>query len=187
VRWLSDPARFKVFVGVVLLALAVRLVTDALRPAARARPPTAEGLVVRQFDLERIGYDFAGARHAVRTPAVAALSLAVGVVGGIYGIGGGALLAPFLVSLFRLPVHTVAGATLAGTFATSAAAVLGYTVLAPAHGSAPEWSLGLLFGLGGLAGTYLGARLQPRVPPRPIKLLLAVLCGAAAMRYLLPG
>jgi uncharacterized membrane protein YfcA len=188
VPYLSDPARFKVFVGGVLLVLAARLVTDAARSgAARPRPPAEEGVSVRRFDLARIAYDFGGAHYAVRTSAVAALSLAVGIVGGIYGIGGGALLAPFLVSIFRLPVHTVAGAALAGTLATSTAAVVGYTVLASGHASAPNWPLGLLFGVGGIAGTYLGARLQRRVPPRAIKLALATCCGAAALRYLVPG
>jgi len=189
VRYLSDPARFKLFLGAVLLALGMRLAADAARSrGAQPRPPAAEGVVVRHAGLARIAYEFGGAHCAVPTPAVAALSLAVGIVGGIYGIGGGALLAPFLVSLFRLPVHTIAGAALAGTFVTSAAAVAGYAALAPGQGAAPDWRLGLLFGAGGLAGTYLGARLQRRVPAVAIKLVLAACCGGAALRYLLvPG
>ncbi len=188
-RYLSDPARFKLFLGAVLLGLGVRLLLDAVRSrGAQPRPPAEVGIVMRQFSLARIAYEFAGARYAMHTAALAALSLAVGVVGGIYGIGGGALLAPILVSLFRLPVHTIAGATLAGSFATSAAAVAGYTVLAPGQAAAPDWRLGLLFGAGGLAGTYLGARLQRRVPAGAIKLALAACCGGAALRYLLvPG
>lgn len=42
------------------------------------------------------------------------LCFIVGIVGGIYGIGGGAIVAPFLVTFFGLPVYTVAGATLMG-------------------------------------------------------------------------
>lgn len=188
VHHLSDPARFRLFLGAVLLGLSVRLLIDAARwRGAAARPPSAGGIVVRESSLTRIAYEFAGAHHAVRTLAVAAMSLAVGIVGGIYGIGGGAMLAPFLVSAFRLPVHSIAGATLASTLATSAAAVAGYTVLAPGHTAAPDWRLGLLLGAGGLAGTYLGARLQRRVPAVAIKLVLAACCGAIALRYLVPG
>jgi len=188
VRHLSDPARFRAFMGAVLLALGARLLLAGVRSrGAEPRPPAAEGVVVRQAGLARIAYEFSGVRYQAPTAALAALSLAVGIVGGIYGIGGGALLAPFLVSVFRLPVHTIAGATLAGTFTTSAAAVVGYTVLAPGHGSAPDWRLGLLFGVGGLAGTYLGARLQRRVPAAAINLALAACCGAAALRYLAAG
>lgn len=188
VRHLADPARFKLFLGAVLLALGARLLADAARRGGAAGPPPpGEGVATLEAGLARIAWRFAGARYAVRTAAVAALSLAIGIVGGIYGIGGGALLAPFLVSAFGLPVHSVAGACLAGTFATSAAAVAGFAALGPGEAAAPDWRLGLLFGVGGLAGTYAGARLQPHLPARAIKLALAILCGAAALRYLLAG
>jgi len=45
----------------------------------------------------------------------------VGIVGGVYGIGGGSIIAPFFVSFCGLPVYTVAGAALMGTFVTSIA------------------------------------------------------------------
>ena len=64
------------------------------------------------------------------------LSLIVGLVGGVYGIGGGAIMAPFLVSFFGLPVHAVAGASLFATFLTSVAGVGFYSLLAPLH---PAW------------------------------------------------
>ena len=54
-----------------------------------------------------------------------------GIVGGTYGIGGGAIIAPFFVSWFRLPVHTISGATLMGTFLTSVAGVIFYMIIAP--------------------------------------------------------
>jgi uncharacterized membrane protein YfcA len=51
---------------------------------------------------------------------------------------------------------------------------------------APDWDLGLLFGAGGIAGMYLGARCQHYVPQRTLKLLLAGLMLFLAARYLLP-
>lgn len=186
VHYLSDPLRFKLFLGLVLLYLGVRLVRDTVRrsPARPAPPP--DGILMQERSHRRIAYDFGGTRYAVRTAEVAALSVAVGIVGGIYGIGGGALIAPFLVGLFRLPVHTIAGAALAATFATSAAAVGGYLLVAPdaAVSALPDWRLGILFGLGGLAGTYVGAHLQRLVPARPIQWLLAACTLGPAIGYL---
>ena len=51
-------------------------------------------------------------------PRIVALALAVGVIGGIYGIGGGSLLAPILVAV-GFTVAEVAPAALASTFLTS--------------------------------------------------------------------
>ena len=56
-------------------------------------------------------------------------------------------------------------------------------VLTTAGSIAPDWSLGLLCGLGGLAGGYLGARLQPHLPDTVLRLLLGVLAIALAALY----
>jgi len=48
----------------------------------------------------------------------------------------------------------------------------------------PDWRLGLLFGVGGTLGMYLGARAQRFVPARWIKLILLMAVLAVALRYL---
>jgi hypothetical protein len=74
--------------------------------------------------LRRVTYEFYGEKFDVPVVGVFSLSLIVGIVGGIYGIGGGAIIAPFFVSFFGLPIYTVAGAALMGTFVTSVAGVI---------------------------------------------------------------
>jgi uncharacterized protein len=138
----------------------------------------------------RIEYEYGGKRYAFGTPALLVLSLAVGVVGGIYSIGGGSIIAPFLVTVLGLPVYTVAGATLIGTFVTSVAGVVFFEGLAAAGFGAnaavgPDWLLGLTLGIGGLAGTYVGARLQRYVPEQLIRGVLGALVTILALRYAL--
>jgi uncharacterized membrane protein YfcA len=140
--------------------------------------------------LRRIEYGYDGKSYAFHTSAVFALSLVVGVIGGIYSIGGGSIIAPFLVTVFGLPVYTVAGATLIGTFVTSVAGVTFYELLAATGFGAgmpiaPDWLLGLTLGVGGLAGTYAGARLQSYVPERLIRGVLGMLVTLLALRYIL--
>jgi uncharacterized protein len=190
---LPDPVRFKLFVGLVLLYIGVRTLAGARRRPGEA--PSSGGkarrrharVALRHASWRLIAYDFDGLECRFRPARLLVLSLGVGLIGGIYGIGGGAIIAPFLVTVLRLPVHTVAGAALLGTFATSLGGVVFYQALAPFHPElavAPDWTLGLLFGLGGMAGTYLGARLQKRVPEGAIKVLLGAVLLALAMRYL---
>ena len=126
-------------------------------------------------------------RHRVpHPPAILALGLAVGVIGGIYGIGGGSILGPILVGA-GMPVTVVAPAALAATFLTSVAGVSTYGLLSlTADGPvAPDWAVGVLCGVGGLLGGYLGARLQPRVPERGLRTLLGVLAVGLAVGYLM--
>jgi uncharacterized membrane protein YfcA len=115
---------------------------------------------------------------------IAALAVVVGIVGGIYGIGGGSILGPILVGL-GFSVLEVAPAALAATFLTSAAGVAAYAALSLGFSGevAPDWVLGIGLGLGGLVGGYLGASLQPRLPEGLLRRGLGLLALALGVRY----
>jgi uncharacterized membrane protein YfcA len=130
-------------------------------------------------------------RHDARQipgPQLIALAAIVGCIGGIYGIGGGSILAPILIGSGRHP-REVAPAALASTFVTSVAGVITFTILAiDQHGSvAPDWATGIALGLGGLAGAYTGARIQSRLPDLLIRRIVGILVISIAARYLWSG
>lgn len=156
------PAVFRIIVAAVLLPLGLWLSLRALRPS----PP-------------------ATSRQALSDRATIVLGLAAGTIGGIYGIGGGSLLGPFLAAR-GTPIAQVAPAVLTSTLVTSVAGALSYVVIATVTTGtiAPDWSTGLLCGLGGLIGGYLGAHLQPRLPERALRLLLGTLATALAALYI---
>jgi uncharacterized protein len=214
VVYLPNPKNFKLFAAGVLLYIGVRMVRDllgkktgntnaassekrfqemvrqrrektaGLKTADSALPPVIK---ITHLNLKRMGYTFYDEAFDVSFWGVFALSFVVGIVGGIYGIGGGSIMAPFFVTFLGLPVYTVAGAALMGTFVTSVAGVGFYQWLAyiyPNVSVAPDWSLGILFGLGGMAGMYLGARCQKYVPAKAIKWMLAVIITLTAAKYI---
>ncbi len=187
VFWLPNPNWFKLFVACVLFYIGAQLIRDLLGEKKPERENRKDFMVhVGKFSLKRITYSFQGVSYSCSTGGVFALSLAVGVIGGAYGIGGGAIIAPCLVSWFGLPVHTTSGATLMGTFLTSVAGVIFYSLIAPffpGQSVAPDWLLGLLFGLGGMAGMYLGARCQKFMPAKAIKWMLGLVITGTALNY----
>ena len=198
VRYLPNPAAAKVFVGCVLLYLGWRLFnarptqgSEAVGETPVRFTPFGLDAVVKtkHVSVRRVVYEFRGREYAFSTPAVFTLAAVVGLVGGIYGIGGGAIIAPFVVAAMGLPVYTVAGAALLGTFITSIAGVacfelLGTTTLAAGAPVRPDYLLGSLFGVGGLFGTYVGARIQRFLPERWIRLALAFLVTGVALNYI---
>lgn len=200
VLWLPDPRMFKLFVAIVLLYVGGKLIWDLIKkdPTARTGKPSpasssASGnsnffVEVKEFSLRRIAYTFQGEEYSCPTLGIFTLSFIVGIIGGTYGIGGGAIIAPFFVSWFRLPIHTISGATLMGTFLTSVAGVSFYMLIAPFfpdQSVAPDWLLGFLFGVGGIAGMYFGARCQKRVPATAIKWMLGLVIVGTAVKYML--
>ena len=203
VTGLRDPRHFKLFAAAVLLYIGIKMVRDMLKqqaasaatgkaapsgPLAASYGNPAATVRITESTLRRIGFTFQGENYSVPVSGIFLLCFIVGIVGGVYGIGGGAIVAPFLVTFFGLPVYTVAGAALMGTFVTSVAGVAFYSALAPFYphlSVAPDWMLGVLFGLGGMAGMYLGARCQKFVPEKAIKWMLVTILVGTALKYIL--
>lgn len=196
VYFLPDPRGFKLFVGCVLLYIGLRLIYQVVSKGkspnhqnntAKAGASPA-GLSVQKvsFSWRRTQYEFLGNRYVFSTPAMFFLSFVVGIIGGTYGVGGGAIMAPVCVAVFHLPVYTIAGASLFSTFVSSIAGVAFYSFLpGPAELTrTPDWLLGFLFGVGGFAGIYLGARLQKHMPERFIKAVLGAATLFVALRYI---
>ena len=189
VRYLPDPRSFKFFVGLILLYIGVRVLKKTLQNKEQVPSGREAGFTVSnvRYNMTRMGFDFQGRRVEFSLAAVMTLALVVGVIGGIYGIGGGAIIAPFCVAFLNIPVHTVAGAAIFGTFATSVVGVIIYSLIPFYNGqpAPPDWLLGFLFGLGGLLGMYLGASCQKYVPERVIQAILAIIIFAVSIRYIL--
>lgn len=163
VQFLPGPAVFDLVIAAVLTPLGAWLVLS--RPAPHV-----------------------GSRLRLPLAALVPVSAVVGCVGGIYGIGGGSILAPLLTASGCAPAE-VAPAALGSTFVTSVAGVVTFTILSlHARGSiAPDWPTGIALGLGGLAGGYAGARIQARLPELAIRRMLGVVVIAIGIRYLWAG
>jgi uncharacterized protein len=167
VKVLPGPQVFDLVVAAVLIPLGAWLVLR--RPS---RPDDESDQPVRHIPV----------------PVLIALSAAVGCVGGIYGIGGGSILAPILIGSGRKAAE-VAPAALTSTFVTSVGGVITFTILSINQHApvAPNWPTGIALGVGGLAGGYTGARIQSRLPDVLIRRLVGILVIAIGIRYLVPG
>ena len=206
--YLPDPRLFKLFVGLVLLYIGGRMLYQVIFQRGQETAAEAAETKMRQqatasgsltdlnkpsvrtisWSLSRTEYEFFGERFSFHTVGLFILSLVVGLLGGIYGIGGAAIIAPFIVTFFHLPVHTIAGATLMGACVTSIGGMIFYPLVGPffaqtGQAVSPDWLLGFLFGIGGFVGMYLGASCQKYVPGTIIRPALAVIVSAVGLRY----
>jgi len=211
---LPDPKTFKLFVGCVLLYVGIRLFKELLG-GNKAQSAGAKALeekfntraaemkkernskmtagipadaVVRtiSISLNKVEYEFWGERFSFNTIGMFALAFVVGIIGGAYGIGGGAIIAPFCVAFFHLPIYSIAGATLMGTFITSVAGALFFSVLPATQGVSPmpDWPLGILFGLGGFIGMYFGAKTQKYAPRKFIRIIVGAAILFPAIKFI---
>ena len=214
VLYMPDPRTFKLFVGCMLLYIGLRLLYEMTPRSQRGKRemkaledkfnqqmkkhkeqrsgrisagiPADAVVKTISVSLRKVEYEFWGQRFSFNTIGMLLLAFIVGIIGGTYGIGGGAIIAPFCVAVFHLPIYTVAGAALMATFVTSIAGVFFYSMIPAITGppTAPDWLLGTLFGFGGFFGMYTGARLQKYVPQRFIKLMLGIFITCVAAHYI---
>jgi uncharacterized membrane protein YfcA len=152
---LSGTTQLLLFAGVMLVAAVFML--------GRAVPSGATG-------------EAATPRTARHVAATAIQGLAVGVLTGLVGVGGGFLIVPALVLLAGVPMREAVGTSLAVIAMNSAVGLRGY--LGQAH---VGWAFTTLFAgamvPGMLSGTYL-ARLVPQsVLRRTFAFLLLALGG----------
>ena len=107
------------------------------------------------------------------------LAIVIGMIGAVLGIGGGFLMVPALIYLFRVPTSVVVGTSLFQILFTMLAA----TILHAATNQAVDILLALILILGGVFGAQFGARAARSVRGEWFRLLLALLILAIGARF----
>jgi len=190
VRYLADPKYFKLFVGLVLLYILIRLLKDIFKYSTdESKNKSIGSIEFERTSFSSIKFGFNDKIYQISTFMTLMLSFAVGIVGGAYGIGGGAIVAPFLVAVARFPIYAIAGVSLLSTLVASGAGIIIYIYILPLLSSefipiSPDWLLGLFMGIGGFIGIYLGARSQRYMSARFINIILALSLGFVVVKYI---
>lgn len=115
-------------------------------------------------------------------PLVALAGLGVGILSGLFGIGGGILMVPFMVLALDATQHVAEGTSLLVIIPTAIAGVLSHRrrgYLAFRHAG--------LLALGGLGGAYLGASLALDLSEDVLQSIFGILVAMTGARFLLKG
>lgn len=169
-----DPAPFGLAFALVVATAAASLLL------VRAAPGDGSRFAWFRRGLRRDFTDAFGARHQyeVNLPFGLAVSLGVGFVATLFGVGGGFLHVPVMVVLYGMPVHVAVATSQLALAVTAAAGAAGYALLPV---PAVDWGTVLAVGLGAAVGAQGGAFAAPRIAPEGLKRILAVvLFGVAA-------
>jgi hypothetical protein len=213
VKYLSDPVPFKALVGLALFWLGAHLVWEitpwylrkresqrrfAENFRARARAAAAAGRLpsgipegARIQTLERswrrLRIGFLDQEWSLSVPVLFLLGLGVGVVASTFGVGGGFLMTPLLVTLFKLPMYVIVAATIPFVMLQSVVGLFSYMVIVPAltgHYDPPEWAFGFFAAAPAVFGAWLAAKTQRFVPESSLKMVAGVITGLGGLLYL---
>ena len=157
--WLGTLLNRRVDENVLLLAFSVLMVVAALAMI---------GVVTPGGDDDDEDEDAANEHDdEPRKPsrmAITATALAVGLLTGFFGVGGGFVVVPALVLVLRLPIQLAVGTSLVIVALNSA------TSLAARIGAANfDWGIIVPFTLAAMIATFLGKRVADRLPATQLK------------------
>jgi uncharacterized membrane protein YfcA len=168
-----DPGKFQLLFGIFMFFMGLLLIIRGyIKPAKK------------QWKIERTFTDAKGEawNYGYSLLPVLAVGFGVGLVSGLFGIGGGSLFVPLMVLLFRYPPHV---ATSTSMFVIFLSAILG-SIMHMALGSV-DWKLVLSLAPGAWLGGWLGARIASRMTGSGLLWLLRITLILIAIRMIWAG
>ncbi len=105
------------------------------------------------------------------------VGLAAGLLGGLFGVGGGLIIVPGLVSLAGMDRRLAHGTSLAATLPIAAASLITYV----SHGNV-DWAVAFFLAIGAIAGAIVGTTLLQIIPKNVLIIVFVITVLATATR-----
>lgn len=103
-----------------------------------------------------------------------------GLLSGLFGIGGGIVIVPALLTMLSMERRLAHGTSLAATVPVAAASLATYTL-----GDNVDWPVAGCLMLGAVCGTVIGTQLLQVIPKRPLTIIFIVTILMTAVRLVL--
>lgn len=113
------------------------------------------------------------------TPAGVLIGLATGLLSGLMGVGGGIIAVPAMVGILHLNQHKAHGTSLAMMVMTATASAIAYFTRGQV-----DVPLAATLAVGTVGGSYLGARIMPRVPAHRLRLIFGAFILLVGLRMI---
>ncbi len=192
---LAAAGPFRFTLGLALAFFGAQLCYKVFVPGSRTEKPSVEvtpELKVRIETLSagrgRLTIGYLGERWTLNLWTLFAIGAVVGVISAALGVGGGFLIVPLLVAIYKLPMHVLPAATIPYAVILSAVGLFTYSVIFPLVGTAPihpEWAWGFFAGAGGIFGSWVAAKTQLFVPEHLLKIMLGTVTGIVGALYVI--
>ena len=161
-------------IGTLMLQESLRALRRTIRPGTKPRR-SHEHLLVHRLPL-KMKFRTSGLYISVVPPIL--VGALVGFLAAIMGVGGGFIMVPAMLYLLGMSAGVVVGTSLFQIVFVTAVA----TLLHATQSQTVDILLALLLLLGGVVGAQLGARAAQGLPPERLRLFLAILVLAVAVR-----
>lgn len=174
--WLNqffDTDTFLLYFGMVTIIISMLFFLK--RKERKQIAPDEKG--VRSFEIDGEKYFY-----RISVPVAVIVSVAVGMVSGLFGIGGGSVMVPVMILLFGFPIHI---ATATSMFMIFFVSIIGAsTHIALGH---VAWEYVFFFIPGAWIGAKLGAFVNQRLTGNALEWILRIVLVIIGARMIFQG
>lgn len=154
---------FQVYFGILMIIISILFFLKKENPKRSAARGNPRGL--RTFEIYGTAYEY-----YVPVSGAIILSLTIGTISGLFGIGGGSIMVPAMVLLFGVPIHIATATSMFMIFFVSLSGAsthifLGHVV----------WEYALFFIPGAWIGGRLGAKINQKLSGKTLEWILRIL------------
>ena len=163
------------FIGLLMFQESVRAIVRARKTGPRPAVKRHQHLWVHRLPF-KIKFRASGLYISVIPPVL--VGIVVGVLAAIMGVGGGFIMVPAMIYLLGMPTKVVIGTSLFQIIFVAAFS----TFMHAWTNRSVDLMLALLLILGGVVGAQIGTRLGARLKAEQLRILLALLVIAVAVK-----
>lgn len=169
-----DTATFSLYFGLFIMVISIILFLQG-----RVKPliNPIKGMKKTFIDNKGLTYEY-----GYSISLAISISFVVGITSGLFGIGGGALMVPAMLILFRFPPHIAVATSMFLTFLSSITGSITHFYF-----SNIDWMLVFALVPGAWFGAKAGAYINTRLKPTTITLLLRIFLLVVGMKLIYEG
>lgn len=181
-KYLADMSTFKPLFGILTLIIAGQIIWESFQHRLTSSTPIQScDLGVQQVSIQMSGIKFTYAQKKYQVnlwvPWLAGFLIAM--IASAFGVGGGFLLVPFMVSFLKMPMFIIPATAALVVFVSGAISVTNYLRL----GADIDWHILTYLIIGGIAGAIAGPKLNLLMRDSWLKVFLATVLGLIGFKY----
>jgi uncharacterized membrane protein YfcA len=175
--WLNrylEVEPFLIYFGLFMIVVAIVLI---IRPYLKPIPLSEKG--VKRTYVNDLGESF---EYGYRPAVAISISFVVGMLSGLFGIGGGSLMVPAMIMLFHFPPHMAVATSMFMILLSAITSSVSHIVLGNVN-----WLYALALIPGAYLGGIAGAAINKRLSSNALLLAFRIFLIIAAIRLIYQG
>ncbi|MCK5917858.1 MAG: sulfite exporter TauE/SafE family protein [Cocleimonas sp.] len=181
-RYLSDMSTFKPLFGVLTLIIGVQIIWEIYKQNndnGESISACHKGIHNAKIKGTVIQFSYADKDFSVSlwTPWLAGFLIAV--VASAFGVGGGFLLVPFMVSFLKMPMFIIPATAALVIFISGTISVANYLKM----GAVIDWKILSFLIVGGVIGAIIGPKINRMMQDKWLKIFLATVLSLIGLKY----